>query len=132
MINRELIRIKLVQVLYSYLQKGSRNPDACEKELLLSLDKAYSDSEILSWISKTTKNTGENLSFVLEEKLDGFSIVLYYATPEDDREDSAGEAWTNWSYMEAGGFVLITIGVLTYNYVWTFPCFKQPPKEDEE
>jgi N utilization substance protein B len=41
MINRELIRIKLVQVLYSYLQKGSRNPDACEKELLLSLDKAY-------------------------------------------------------------------------------------------
>lgn len=41
MINRELIRIKLVQVLYSYLQKGSYNPDACEKELLLSLDKAY-------------------------------------------------------------------------------------------
>ena len=41
MINRELIRIKLVQMLYSYLQKGSYNPDACEKELLLSLDKAY-------------------------------------------------------------------------------------------
>ena len=45
---------------------------------VLSLDKAYSDSEILLWISKTIKNTGENLSFVLEEKLDGFSIVLYY------------------------------------------------------
>ena len=45
---------------------------------VLSLDKAYSDSEILSWITKTIKNTGENLSFVLEEKLDGFSIVLYY------------------------------------------------------
>lgn len=41
MINRELIRIKLVQVLYSYLQKGSHNPDYAEKELLLSLDKAY-------------------------------------------------------------------------------------------
>lgn len=41
MINRELIRIKLVQVLYSYLQKGSHNPDVAEKELLLSLDKAY-------------------------------------------------------------------------------------------
>lgn len=41
MINRELIRIKLVQVLYSYLQKGSHNPDLAEKELLLSLDKAY-------------------------------------------------------------------------------------------
>ncbi len=45
---------------------------------VLSLDKAYSDTEILSWIQKTMKNTGENLSFVLEEKLDGFSIVLYY------------------------------------------------------
>ena len=45
---------------------------------VLSLDKAYSDSEILSWIDKTIRNTGENLSFVLEEKLDGFSIVLYY------------------------------------------------------
>ena len=41
MINRELIRIKLVQVLYSYLQKGTHNPDVAEKELLLSLDKAY-------------------------------------------------------------------------------------------
>lgn len=41
MINRELIRIKLVQVLYSYIQKGSHNPDVAEKELLLSLDKAY-------------------------------------------------------------------------------------------
>ncbi len=41
MINRELIRIKLVQVLYSYLQKGMHNPDVAEKELLLSLDKAY-------------------------------------------------------------------------------------------
>ena len=41
MVNRELIRIKLVQVLYSYLQKGIHNPDVAEKELLLSLDKAY-------------------------------------------------------------------------------------------
>ncbi len=41
MINREMIRIKLVQVLYSYLQKGVYNPDVAEKELLLSLDKAY-------------------------------------------------------------------------------------------
>ena len=41
MINRELIRIKLVQVMYSYLQKGIYKPDVAEKELLLSLDKAY-------------------------------------------------------------------------------------------
>ena len=33
--------MKLVQVLYSYLQKGIYRPDVAEKELLLSLDKAY-------------------------------------------------------------------------------------------
>ena len=53
-------------------------PEVSHTIPVLSLDKAYSDSEILSWIKKTMKNTGENLSFVLEEKLDGFSIVLYY------------------------------------------------------
>ena len=41
MINRELIRIKLVQILYSYQQRFNHNADAAEKELLLSLDKAY-------------------------------------------------------------------------------------------
>ena len=41
MINRELIRLKLVQELYSYHQRGLHNPNVAEKELLLSLDKAY-------------------------------------------------------------------------------------------
>lgn len=36
-----MIRLKLVQVLYSYIQKAGRNPDLGEKELLLSMDKAY-------------------------------------------------------------------------------------------
>lgn len=41
MINRELIRIKVVQLTYGYYQNGSRNMDTAEKELLLSLSKAY-------------------------------------------------------------------------------------------
>ncbi len=41
MINRELIRLKLVQITYSYYQNGSMNPAAAEKELLLSLSRAY-------------------------------------------------------------------------------------------
>jgi len=41
MINRELIRLKLVQIAYSYYQNGSKNPAAAEKELLLSLSRAY-------------------------------------------------------------------------------------------
>ena len=41
MINRELIRIKVVQLTYAYYQNGSKNMDSAEKELLFSLSKAY-------------------------------------------------------------------------------------------
>ena len=41
MINRELIRIKTVQLTYAYYQNGSKNIDTAEKELLFSLSKAY-------------------------------------------------------------------------------------------
>lgn len=41
MINREIIRIKTVQLTYAYYQNGSKNIDTAEKELLFSLSKAY-------------------------------------------------------------------------------------------
>ena len=41
MINRKLIRIKIVQLVYAYYQNGSKNLDSAEKDLLLSLSKAY-------------------------------------------------------------------------------------------
>ena len=41
MINRELIRVKIVQLTYAYNQKGNGNIDKAEKELLFSLSKAY-------------------------------------------------------------------------------------------
>ena len=41
MINRELIRIKVVQLTYAYYQNGNKNIDTAEKELLFSLSKAY-------------------------------------------------------------------------------------------
>lgn len=41
MINRELIRIKVVQLTYAYYQNGNHNLENAEKELLFSLDKAY-------------------------------------------------------------------------------------------
>ncbi|MDE6646625.1 MAG: transcription antitermination factor NusB [Prevotella sp.] len=41
MINRELIRIKVVQLTYAYYQNGSKNIEAAEKELVFSLSKAY-------------------------------------------------------------------------------------------
>lgn len=41
MINRVLIRLKIVQIVYAYYQNGSKNLDTAEKELFFSLAKAY-------------------------------------------------------------------------------------------
>jgi len=45
MINRELIRLKTVQIVYAYYQNGQKNgsksAETAEKELLFSLDKSY-------------------------------------------------------------------------------------------
>jgi len=41
MINRVLIRLKIVQIVYAYYQNGSKNLDSAEKELFFSLAKAY-------------------------------------------------------------------------------------------
>lgn len=41
MINRTLIRLKIVQLMYAFYQNGDKNIDTAEKELLFSLSKAY-------------------------------------------------------------------------------------------
>jgi DNA ligase (NAD+) len=45
---------------------------------VLSLDKAYGAEEVVAWTKKVSAAAGRPLSFVLEEKIDGVSIVLYY------------------------------------------------------
>ena len=62
MINRELIRIKIVQLTYAYYQNGSKNIDTAEKELLFSLSKAYDLYHVLlSLIVAVTKEAGRRL-----------------------------------------------------------------------
>ncbi len=41
MINRIIIRIKVLQIVYSYYQKGDRNLSNAENELMFSLQKSY-------------------------------------------------------------------------------------------
>ena len=41
MINRTLIRLKIVQLMYAFYQNSGKNIDTAEKELLFSLSKAY-------------------------------------------------------------------------------------------
>ncbi len=45
---------------------------------VLSLDKEYNTGELANWLQKTVKNADRPLGFVVEEKMDGASIVLYY------------------------------------------------------
>lgn len=61
---------------------------------VLSLDKAYSAQEVLSFMERCTKNaSSEKLSFVLEEKIDGFSIVLYYRDGVLERAVTRGNGY---------------------------------------
>lgn len=53
-------------------------PEVSHTIPVLSLDKAYSAQEVVSWMDKTMKSASSRLSFVEEEKIDGISIVLYY------------------------------------------------------
>ena len=53
-------------------------PEAAHTIPVLSLDKSYTAGELSSWIAKTARNAGRELSFVCEEKIDGASMVLYY------------------------------------------------------
>lgn len=59
MINRELIRTKVVQLTYAYYQNDNRNMENAEKELLFSLSKAYDlYNYLLALIVAITKEAG--------------------------------------------------------------------------
>mgnify|MGYP003556584335 FL=1 len=62
MINRTLIRLKIVQLMYSYYQNGGKNVDTAEKELLFSLSKAYDlYNYLLMLITAVTKHALEQV-----------------------------------------------------------------------
>jgi len=68
MINREIIRIKIVQLTYAYYQNGNKNIDTAEKELFFSLSKAYDlYNQLLLLIVAITKESRRRLE-VLQAK----------------------------------------------------------------
>ena len=65
MINRELIRIKVVQLTYAYYQNGSNNIELAEKELFFSLSKAYDlYNQLLTLIVAVTAEERRRLDIV--------------------------------------------------------------------
>ena len=62
MINREIIRIKIVQLTYAYYQNGNKNMDTAEQELFFSLSKAYDlYNQLLALIVAVTKESRRRL-----------------------------------------------------------------------
>jgi len=57
---------------------ASELPEVNHTIPVLSLDKAYSAEEVVGWMRKLSAQTGRELTFTVEEKIDGISIVLYY------------------------------------------------------
>lgn len=63
MINRVLIRLKIVQIIYAYYQNGGKNLDTAEKELFFSLSKAYDlYNYLLLLIVEVTKQANKRLN----------------------------------------------------------------------
>ena len=63
MINRVLIRLKIIQIVYAYYQNGSKNLDSAEKELFFSLSKAYDlYNYLLLLMVEVTKQANKRLN----------------------------------------------------------------------
>jgi DNA ligase (NAD+) len=60
---------------------------------MLSLDKAYQAEDVVAWMRKTDTNVGKPLRYVAEEKIDGFSIVLYYDASRLQRAVTRGNGY---------------------------------------
>ncbi len=65
-------------------------PEAEHTIQVLSLDKLISPEELREWMKKSEAAFGNKLSFVLEEKIDGVSVVLYYRDGLLDRALTRG------------------------------------------
>lgn len=57
------------------------------------------------------------------------SLFIYYVISKD-----LGEKWTPWSFLELGGFIVMSGGVLTFNGAFPFPWLmgRRPPPEKED
>jgi DNA ligase (NAD+) len=69
-------------------------PEARHTIPVLSLDKAYAAAEVSAWMKKTSAAAGKPLSFMMEEKIDGISLVLYYGDGLLARAVTRGNGFT--------------------------------------
>ncbi len=57
-------------------------PESNHSVPVLSLDKCYSTAELMTWTERTKAKLTKRIELVIEPKIDGASIVLYYNNGE--------------------------------------------------
>ncbi|MDE5711141.1 MAG: transcription antitermination factor NusB [Bacteroides sp.] len=77
MINRVLIRLKIIQIVYAYYQNGSKNLDSAEKELFYSLSKAYDLYNYLLMLMVALTNYAQKRIDAAKSKLAPTAAELY-------------------------------------------------------
>ena len=77
MINRVLIRLKVMQIVYAYYQNGNKNLDTAEKELFFSLSKAYDMYNYLLLLMVEITRQAERKQNAARQKLLPTSEELY-------------------------------------------------------
>ena len=77
MINRVLIRLKIVQIVYAYYQNGGKNLDTAEKELFFSLSKAYDMYNYLLLLMVEITNQAQRKQSAAKSKLLPTAEELY-------------------------------------------------------
>ena len=77
MINRALIRLKILQIVYAYYQNGGKNLDTAEKELFFSLAKSYDMYNYLLLLMVEIKRQAEKKLNAAKSKLLPTAEELY-------------------------------------------------------
>jgi drug/metabolite transporter (DMT)-like permease len=58
-------------------------------------------------------------------------IWMFLTFTHYEIDDSLGEPWTVWSYMQAAGFLVLVFGLFTYNDIVRLPCWFKYPHSDK-
>ena len=94
MINRELIRTKVLQLTYAYYQNGNKNMDNAEKELLFSLSKAYDlYNYLLDLIVAINREERRRVDIAAQRAARGFTDAFYKIRRQQVRLATRGEQY---------------------------------------
>ena len=138
MINRELIRLKVVQLVYAYYQNEGKTLDVAEKELTFSLQKGY---ELYEYLLSTLvelkkyaerknavrlareKRTGNVVGGVTPDQL--FAENKFLQQLEDNKELAEYRESLKGQWVEEDAFIKKLYEQLTCNDLFSFYISKE-------